>query len=82
VHGGRLVERADSLTEEGAFGMAYGLDDGIRIPAHVVNEDFPEEYAHSSETAEASFPDRDGLAARAFDPSENSYDGFSAGIRL
>ena len=80
AHGGRLAEQASSgLTETDAFAMAYDLDEGIRIPAHVVNEDFTDSYA-SPAAPEAAAYDRDPPAG--YDLSEETYDGFSAGIRL
>jgi hypothetical protein len=43
-HGGRLVEQPSALTEEQANNEAYAMED-IPIPAHMVNEDWSENYA-------------------------------------
>lgn len=44
MHGGILQESSLASAEDEAYGLAYHLD-GIRIPAHVVNEDWSAEYA-------------------------------------
>jgi hypothetical protein len=90
AHGGRLTERGEAPSEERAFAMAYDLDEGIRIPAHVVNEDFTDSYVHpEAPAAAAESDDRGGSLidsgnafGEGFDPSGDTYDGFSAGIRL
>jgi elongation factor P--beta-lysine ligase len=78
AHGGKLIEKAESRAEPAAFAMAYDLEGSIRIPAHVVNEDWPEEYA--------SMPDHGAgdaiLSEEDFDPSTDDYDHFSSGVRL
>ncbi|MBP1992379.1 hypothetical protein [Paenibacillus eucommiae] len=45
AHGGRLVEQAAINEGESTFAMAYDLEDTIPIPAHVVNEDWTEDYS-------------------------------------
>lgn len=44
-HGGRLVDRQPTQSEPDTFAMAYDLEGSIRIPAHTVNEDWPDNYA-------------------------------------
>ncbi|MFC0211596.1 hypothetical protein ACFFK0_03875 [Paenibacillus chartarius] len=86
AYGGRMIELEDKApSEEEAYAVAYDLDEGIRIPAHVVAEDFPEDYAHpQAEAGDASGTLIDDANAfhGAFDPSGDTYDGFSAGVRL
>lgn len=74
AHGGRLTERAEGLQEADAFGLAYDLNEGIRIPAHVVTEDFTDSYAQPA-SIEAEPPEE-------YDPSADTYSGFSAGVHL
>ncbi|WP_166242832.1 hypothetical protein [Paenibacillus turpanensis] len=71
-HGGKLLETKDYPTELSAYNSAYGMDE-IRIPAHTVNEDWPEHYATAGSDA-----DENGV----FDPGGDSYDHFEPGIRL
>lgn len=48
AHGGVLIEQSD-IEDGEAFNQAYRLDE-VNIPAHVVNEDWPEWYAgHDAE---------------------------------
>ncbi|MEW9701013.1 hypothetical protein [Paenibacillus sp. SI8] len=80
AHGGRLVERKLSQPETQTYAMAYDLEGSIRIPAHTVNEDWPDGYAET-----AAFSQRDAIPTEeeaAFDPSADDYNHFSAGIRL
>ncbi|NEW08028.1 hypothetical protein GK047_18675 [Paenibacillus sp. SYP-B3998] len=82
AHGGRLVERKQTQTESATFAMAYDLEGSIRIPAHTVNEDWPEGYEAS---ASVSLRDADAIPSEeeaAFDPSADDYNHFSAGIRM
>ncbi|THF72666.1 DNA/RNA helicase [Cohnella fermenti] len=71
AHGGELIEQAESDIASAASAM-YGMD-GIPIPAHTVNEDWPDSYmdadlANRNEDSEDSrFPTDDG-----------SYDRFDA----
>jgi hypothetical protein len=79
-HGGRLVDRTQTQSEQATYAMAYDLEGSIRIPAHTVNEDWSESYASS-----AAVVDRDSLPSddeAAFDPSADDYNHFSAGIRI
>lgn len=77
AYGGRLTDRVEGVTDgmaDGdAYSLAYDLNEGIRIPAHVVTEDFTEQYAHPSGGT--------GLTDD-FNPVEETYDGFSAGVHL
>jgi hypothetical protein len=81
AHGGTLIEHQDAPSEAETFNKAYGID-GIAIPAHVVNEDWPEGYADSAvyntEQQTSPYQEEDG----EMDPSNDDYDHFSAGIRL
>ncbi|MBD0382419.1 hypothetical protein [Paenibacillus sedimenti] len=82
AHGGRLVERTQEQSEAAMYAMAYDLENSIRIPAHTVNEDWPESYASA---ASDSWRDADRIPSEeeaAFDPSADDYSHFSAGIRL
>lgn len=74
AHGGQLCETEDTQ-EPAVYTSAYNLD-GIRIPAHTVTEDLPEEYMQGGPDR-APEDDRD-----VFDPSGEDYDHFSAGVRL
>lgn len=73
AHGGQLVERADHFSMEAADEIAYRLED-IPIPAHMVNEDWPESYATGIET---ELPEDD---EPAFDPSADTYDYLSGDV--
>lgn len=77
AHGGRLVERQPTQTETSTYAMAYDLEGSIRIPAHTVNEDWPEGYAASRDVD--AVPSEEEAA---FDPSSDDYNHFSAGIRI
>jgi hypothetical protein len=83
AHGGRLVESQSGVTETEAFAMAYDDADYIRIPAHVVNEDWADDYATSSESVgdAAVLSDAEG-AKEGLDPSGGGYDYFDAGVHL
>ncbi|WP_248929699.1 hypothetical protein [Paenibacillus hamazuiensis] len=81
AYGGKLIEHEDAPSEAATYDMAYGLG-GIAIPAHVVNEDWPEGYADSEVYNAAAqttpYQEEDGR----MDPSNDDYDHFSAGIRM
>ena len=83
AHGGMLVEQTYGATESDTYAMAYEEADYIRIPAHVVNEDWEESYAAGTAVAgtEAA-SSADGAAGQAFDPSGEDYDYFDAGVHL
>ncbi|SEC50762.1 hypothetical protein [Paenibacillus sp. GP183] len=80
AHSGKLVEKNGSSAETEVFAMAYDLEGSIRIPAHVVNEDWTDDYASQSDylTADAIPTEEEA----AFDPSTDDYDHFRPGIRL
>lgn len=84
AHGGLLKEIPGLATESDTFAMAYNEADFIAIPAHVVNEDWNEQYATSSASipgvgaGESDF----GNGAEVFDPSDDDYNHFDAGVRL
>ena len=79
AHGGRLTEREESPTDEKVFATAYDMEGSLRIPAHVVNEDWPEGYADSPQYTADAIPDEDD---HFFDPSADDYNHFPPGIRL
>jgi hypothetical protein len=79
AHGGNLVDKSDSSTETEAFAMAYDLEGSIRIPAHVVNEDWTDDYASKPDYTADAIPDEEEAA---FDPSNEDYNHFNPGIRL
>ncbi len=74
AHGGTLLE-TDAAGGTDAYTAAYALDT-VPIPAHVVNEDWTDDYA------EAEDGERADRAAEPFDPSAESYNHFPAGVRL
>jgi hypothetical protein len=79
AHGGRLVEKNEN-SPEAAFAMAYDLEGSIRIPAHVVNEDWSDDYASTPpHLANDAIPNEEEAK---FDPSTENYDHFHSGIRL
>jgi hypothetical protein len=80
AHGGKLVEKKESYSEPAAFAMAYDLEDSIRIPAHVVNEDWADDYANpeAHQMGNAILNEEEA----GFDPSTDEYDHFSPGVRL
>lgn len=79
AHGGRLVEEEQAQSEPATYAMAYDLEGSIRIPAHTVNEDWPEGYAESAAMIADRVPSDEEAA---FDPSADDYNHFRAGIRL
>ncbi|MCD1258704.1 hypothetical protein B5M42_007635 [Paenibacillus athensensis] len=80
AYGGQLVERPHAASGEAAFAMAYGLEGSIAIPAHTVNEDWPDGYAQASSVDwHDALPDDDEAS---FDPSADDYNHFRPGIRL
>lgn len=78
-HGGRLVDRPQTQSEQATYAMAYDLEGSIRIPAHTVNEDWSDSYASSAVVDRDAVPSDDEAA---FDPSADDYNHFSAGIRI
>jgi hypothetical protein len=80
AHGGKLVEKNDSNAETEVLSMAYDLEGSIRIPAHVVNEDWTDAYANGP-----NYLTSDALPSEeeaAFDTSADNYDHFPPGVRL
>jgi hypothetical protein len=82
AHGGRLVDRKESnVSEADVFAMAYDMEgSAIRIPAHIINEDWAEGYAESK-----AYQNNDGIPTHEeamFDPSADEYDHFPTGIRM
>jgi hypothetical protein len=80
AHGGQLVEKSNSSAETEAFALAYDLEGSIRIPAHVVNEDWTDDYASRPDYLAADAIPSEEEAA--FDPSNDDYNHFNPGIRL
>lgn len=80
AHGGNLREEATTGATHDTFAEAYDLD-AVPIPAHVVNEDWPESYR---EPGREAAPTGDGAVddAEIVDPSAETYDHFSADVRL
>lgn len=83
ANGGVLLDTDRSATAADTYRSAYGLD-SVPIPAHVVNEDWPESYFSSNEavSANAAAIPASGSDSDTFDPSGDDYDHFSAGVRL
>lgn len=81
--GGTLLDTDTTVSGHTAYEEAYALD-SVPIPAHTVNEDWPESYfsdASQGAANEAGFANAaDG--PEAFDPSGDDYDHFPAGIKL
>jgi hypothetical protein len=82
AYGGTFVEQQNSteapqLSEHQAMQMSYYPNEqGISIPAHVINEDWTEEYAKNTEEhTAAEAPDQTYEA-------DESYDHFSADVRI
>jgi hypothetical protein len=80
AHGGVFIEKQASekanMTEHQAFLNSYFPDgEGITIPAHVVNEDWTEEYAGAN--VDRAVPEQGELYER-----DESYDHFSADVRI
>jgi hypothetical protein len=89
AYGGRLIDTDEATVgDAGAetYTQAYDLDEGIRIPAHLVAEDLPNEDAavasDAAQQAQGAPIDGTDAFSEGFDPSEETFDGFSAGIRL
>jgi hypothetical protein len=83
AYGGRLLERGLTDSEAAIFAKAYNEGDFIAIPAHVVNEDWNEQYATNSDAAASDKSDlRANEDDESFDPSGDDYGYFDAGIRL
>lgn len=78
AHGGTLLKSEEFGREPAVYTSAYGLET-VPIPAHLVNEDLPESYLNGS--SPVSEP-ATGEQSSGFDPSEEDYDHFPAGIRL
>ncbi|MDF2662556.1 MAG: hypothetical protein K0Q94_5347 [Paenibacillus sp.] len=81
--GGTLLDTDGSVSGNAAYEEAYALDT-VPIPAHTVNEDWPESYFSDTSRGDT---DGTGFANAAdgpetFDPSGDDYDHFPAGIKL
>ncbi|TNJ65853.1 hypothetical protein FE784_13105 [Paenibacillus hemerocallicola] len=81
ANGGNLLDTDTTPAETESYSMAYDLD-SVPIPAHVVNEDWPESYYTSAGGGTIGSADENGADPDLFDPSGDDYDRFSAGVRL
>ncbi|MDF2722481.1 MAG: hypothetical protein K0Q59_2156 [Paenibacillus sp.] len=84
ANGGTLLDTDERTRSEWhSYQNAYELD-AVPIPAHVVNEDWPDAYFTSDVTTPPSQSAVWGAApdGDSFDPSGEDYDHFSAGVRL
>lgn len=79
AYGGQMAHSSE-YQEERLVASAYEMDnmDNVAIPAHVVNEDFPENYLQP----ELSSHYEDNVGTEELDPSGDEYDHFSAGVHL
>ncbi|RKP48814.1 hypothetical protein D7Z26_20790 [Cohnella endophytica] len=68
-YAGQLMEHAPAEVVD-VTDMAYGMD-GIRIPAHTVNEDWEDKYLQGGD-------DPTSIEEDDFTPDTGSYDHFSA----
>lgn len=83
AHGGRLVERYGGASEPDTYAMAYDEADYIRIPAHVVNEDWEEDYAsREAGIGTEAVHSVDDATTQPFDPSGDDYGHFDAGVHI
>lgn len=76
-HGGSLCDTGAYGGESDVYTSAYDLS-GISIPAHTVTEDLTDGYLNGRQES----GNRHDGSDIPFDPSENDYDHFPAGIRL
>ncbi|UUZ82950.1 hypothetical protein LJK88_02755 [Paenibacillus sp. P26] len=83
AHGGEYTEGPGAADEADTYAMAYDPDGMIPIPAHTVNEDWSDsepdlsasDYVNKSSGAY-------GDENIKFDPSEDDYDHFDAGVHM
>jgi hypothetical protein len=85
AHSGRLVGHGQGLTEADTYAKTYNNDGFIPIPAHVVNEDWTEDYATEVNAgnlvAGTTEESNTGNGAEVLDPSGDDT-VFDAGVRL
>jgi len=74
AYGGQLWQAGEPGGQLDAIDAAYGLDE-VMIPAHLVNEDLPDE-PYRSDTYIDAFPER------VTDLSNDDYNYFEPGVRL
>lgn len=74
AYGGQLWQAGEPGKQMDAIDAAYDLDEVI-IPAHIVNEDLPDDPLRSDTIAD-SFPER------VADLSNDDYNHFEPGVRL
>ncbi|OXM84932.1 hypothetical protein [Paenibacillus rigui] len=83
AYGGRLVEREDGASELDTYAMAYDEADYIRIPAHVVNEDWDDSYAtNEGAIGSEAVHSVDDEGKQPLDPSGDDYGYFDAGVHM
>ncbi|MFD0676794.1 MULTISPECIES: hypothetical protein [unclassified Paenibacillus] len=86
AHGGRLIEHGQGAREIDAYTQAYNNENLISIPAHVVNEDWTDDYATNANVdhsaADSTEESGSGKGEEMFDPSEQDYNHFDAGVHL
>lgn len=83
AHGGTLVEES-GITPVDSLQNAYQLD-AIPIPAHIVNEDWSEDYAQSAHAALANRDDDDEAPNKGegeIPAFEGSFDYMSGDVRI
>lgn len=81
-YGGKLLEREGAPDESRTFDMAYDMDGMIPIPAHLVNEDWNDQYADVSASAFVNKSSGAYNDEGEFDPSGDDYDHFDAGVHM
>ncbi len=77
-HGGSLVEHPVH-SEQDVFQSAYSMD-AIRIPAHTVNEDWPEAYTDPNNESIQSAAAVDDDLFTVSELADESYNHFSADV--
>lgn len=83
AHGGELAEGMGAADEHETYSMAYDMESMIPIPAHIVNEDWADSELERSASdyvnkSSGAYNDETGK----FDPSDEDYDRFDAGVHL
>lgn len=79
-HGGQLVEQSQ-IALNAATDSAYALD-AIAIPAHIVNEDWPDSYGQAGLPEGLHNRDDDAACNEEFLPDPGTYDHFSGDVRI
>ncbi|MCS7459028.1 hypothetical protein N0M98_02635 [Paenibacillus doosanensis] len=82
AHGGLLKDTYGALAESDAYAAAYNETDYIPIPAHLVNEDLDAKDEIGMSQSLGAGESDSGNGAEVFDPSDDDYNYFDAGVRL